>query len=86
MHYSPEMISAQTMVERAALRAITADRYASESDPHADAESEYADEHLALAARDLVNAVEALPDDKKPIGWTKHCNGPFTTVSESGAE
>jgi len=69
MYYSPEIASAQTLVEVSALRAIAADRYARDEDPHADAESEDADEQLALAARDLVRAVEALPADARPIGW-----------------
>jgi len=69
VHYSPELCSAQAVVEKAALRAIAADRYADESDPHSDAESEYAGEQLALAARNLVRAVEALPENERPIGW-----------------
>jgi hypothetical protein len=60
---------AQEMVEAAALRSISAHHYARAGDPHADAESEYADEMLALAARELVHAVEALPEGKRPIGW-----------------
>lgn len=71
MHFSPELVSAQMLLEKAALRSIAADRYAVEEDPHSGAESEYADELLALAARDLVRAVEALPEGQRPIGWDK---------------
>jgi hypothetical protein len=70
---------AQQRVEQAALRAITAHHYFRDEDPHADAAAEYADEQLALAARDLVRAVEALPEDKRPIGWDEHSHGPFST-------
>lgn len=56
---------------RAALRSLAADHYEVESDPHADAESEYAAEQLALAARELVRAVDQLPDEQQPIGWDK---------------
>lgn len=34
-----------------------------------DAEREYADEMLALAARDLTDATNALPPDAQPVGW-----------------
>lgn len=54
---------------RAALRVIAADHYADDAAPHADAESEYAGERLALAARALVQAADALPADQQPVGW-----------------
>ncbi len=60
---------AQAAVEAAALHSIAAHHYARESDPHADAADEYASEQLALAARDLVRAVEALPENERPVGW-----------------
>ncbi|MFC0504265.1 hypothetical protein [Micromonospora costi] len=59
----------QTEVEKATLRVIAADRYAREEDPNADAESEHADELLALACRDLVDAVNAGDPREWPIGW-----------------
>lgn len=59
----------QREVEQAVLRVIAADRYAREEDPHADAESEHADELLALASRDLVDAVNAGDPQEWPIGW-----------------
>lgn len=34
-----------------------------------DAEREYADEMLALAARALSRAVDAMPADEQPVGW-----------------
>lgn len=60
---------AQSRVEGAALRAVAAHHYAADNDPHADAYAEYAGERLALAARDLVRAVDALPEGKRPVGW-----------------
>ena len=54
---------------RAALRSIHADHYAADADPHADAESEYAGEKLALAARAFATAVDRLPESEWPIGW-----------------
>lgn len=63
---------AQARVEAAALRSIAAHHcYADPSNPHADAEDECAGEQLALAARALVRAVEALPEYKRPIGWDR---------------
>ena len=56
-------------VERAALCSVAAHHYFADGDPHADAAAEYADEQLALAARELVRAVEALPEGERPIGW-----------------
>lgn len=64
MTYGP-----QTEVEKAALRVIATDRYAREADPHADAESEHADEQLALACRDLTDAVDAGDPREWPVGW-----------------
>ncbi len=60
---------AQHAVEQAALRSITAHHYFREEDPFAEAEGQYADEQLALAARDLVRAIEALPESQHPVGW-----------------
>ena len=60
---------ARDLVEAAALRVIQGRHYARETDPHAGAQLEWADELLALAARDLVRAVEALPEEDRPIGW-----------------
>lgn len=53
----------------AVLRQIQANHYSDESSPHWDAEREYSAEQVALAARDLVRAVNALPADQRPIGW-----------------
>ena len=51
------------------LRLIHADHYADESSPHWDADREYSAEQVALAARELVRAVDALPADQRPIEW-----------------
>lgn len=61
--------TAQDKLIRAVLRSIFADHYPEESNPHADAESEYAAEQVAIAARDLTRAVDALDPDRQPIGW-----------------
>lgn len=37
--------------------------------PYAEAQMDYADECLALAARDLFRAVEADDHERRPIGW-----------------
>lgn len=77
------VFDAQQAVESAALRSIAAHHYARDTDPHADAADQHASELLALAARDLVRAVEALPVEDRPIGWDEHSFGPFST--EPGA-
>ncbi|MER6092519.1 hypothetical protein [Streptomyces bluensis] len=56
---------------RAALRVIQGTHYARPEDPHADAEAQYGEEQLALAARALTDAVNAKPADQQPIGWAK---------------
>jgi hypothetical protein len=60
---------ARERVITAALRVLTAER----QEPHssAAAESEYADERLALAARELVRATDALDADEQPVGWAE---------------
>jgi hypothetical protein len=59
----------QTALINAALRLIQADHYSRENDPHGDAESEYAAEKLALAARALARVVHAKPPKERPIHW-----------------
>lgn len=61
------IIEARERVLSAALRRLSAER-GDESKAYYAAEIEYADEMLALAARDLVKAVEE-STDSKPIGW-----------------
>jgi Arc/MetJ-type ribon-helix-helix transcriptional regulator len=58
---------ARDRVIRAALRALQAQQ----ATPHrySDDEIEYADEQLALAARDLTEATEAAKS--KPVGWSQ---------------
>lgn len=60
----------QTRLINAVLRTIQADHYSREDDPHFDAEREHAAELLALAARELVRAVDGMPADEQPIGWS----------------
>jgi hypothetical protein len=66
--YFPPADEHDTVI-KAALRVIEADHYFRESDPHADAEQQYAAEQLALAARALAQAVDRKPADDQPIGW-----------------
>lgn len=53
----------------AVLRQIQANHYSDEASPHWGAEREYSAEQVALAARALVRAVDALPENQRPIGW-----------------
>ncbi|MFD6149429.1 hypothetical protein [Streptomyces sp. NPDC060243] len=66
--YFPPFAEHEQLI-RAALRVIEATHYPRDNDPHADAEQEYSDEQLALAARAFTDAVNALPADEQPIGW-----------------
>lgn len=59
-------IEARRKLLKAALRVLYA-HVQDEDWAYADAEAELADEQLALAARDLVRAVEA--SNRKPVGW-----------------
>jgi hypothetical protein len=63
-------VSAEEARERllqAALRCLSAERAGEHA--HKAAEIEYADEQLAIAARDLAAATGALPADRQPVGW-----------------
>ncbi|MGW7288974.1 hypothetical protein ACWGH4_26220 [Streptomyces sp. NPDC054847] len=66
--YFPPVDQHETLI-KAALRVIHATHYSRPDDPHQDAEQAYSDEQLALAARELVRAVDAKPADEQPIGW-----------------
>lgn len=71
MYPSYESAVAHDNLIRTALRAIATDHYGDDASPYADADSEHASEKLALAARALVRAVDALPEDQQPIGWAE---------------
>lgn len=60
---------AQDRVILAVLRVLQAER----AGPHADsaADAEYADDQLALAARDLARAVDAIDEAARPVGWSE---------------
>lgn len=75
MLYSIAVGSAREALEEAVPHSILANQYASETDPHADASAEHADERVALAARELVRAVDALPKSDRPIGWDVEAAG-----------
>lgn len=68
--YHPPVQQHEDLI-RAALRVIGSTHYGRPEDPHASAEQEYSDEQLALAARALVEAVNAKPENEQPVGWTK---------------
>lgn len=53
---------------RAVLRSAALD-YADQGYPNFDAECQHVEEQLCLAARDLVKAVDARPEDEQPVGW-----------------
>ncbi|MFI2620460.1 hypothetical protein [Streptomyces sp. NPDC018584] len=69
VYYPP--VEQHERVITTALHAIESTHYARAENPHADAEAQHNEEQLALAARALVEAVDKLPADKQPIGWTK---------------
>lgn len=62
-------IQAREELLRAALRVLAAER--SEPHAHSDDEIAYAEELLALAARDLVRAVDWLPANRRPAQWKR---------------
>lgn len=68
--YHPPVDEHENLI-KAALRVIGSTHYQRADDPHADAEQEYAEEQLALAARALTRAVDRKEPDKQPIGWVE---------------
>lgn len=63
---------AQHKLLRTALNTVVAVDYGQDGDPNDDANAEYHLEQLALAARDLVDAINALPEaDGRPVGWVR---------------
>lgn len=62
-------IDAKEKLISAALRVVQTE-YLPASDPTGDWEAEFADEQLALAARDFVQAVEAQDPKDRPVGWS----------------
>ena len=56
-------------LQRAVLAAILHADYGNEADPHYAAQAEHDDDRICLAARNLVAAVNRLPDHKRPVGW-----------------
>lgn len=68
----------------AVLRQIHSTHYADEASPHWDAEREYSAEQVALAARVLVRAVNALPEDQRPIGWDTDQPQPRASAMRTG--
>jgi hypothetical protein len=64
---SADLKAARRRFTSATLRCLSSD--CADEHSSADAESEYASELLAIAARDLVRAVDELPMDRRPRGW-----------------
>jgi hypothetical protein len=64
--------AAHDRLTAAVLRSIAAARTL-ETDPHADADAQcqYADEQVALAARALVDATNRLEPHEQPVGWSQ---------------
>lgn len=60
-------IGAHHRVMQAAVHVLSS-TYADEG-PYADAQAEWADEQLELAARELALAVAADEENPKPVGW-----------------
>lgn len=60
--------AAKDVLLRAALRCLLAQMEEERGDTAADAE--YWGERLAFAARDLATATDALPADRRPVGWS----------------
>lgn len=69
VYYPP--VQEHENVIRATLRVIEGTHYGRPDDPHADAEQQYGEEQLALAARALTEAVDRKPADEQPVGWDK---------------
>ena len=65
MHF----IEAKERTIRAALRCLSAEH--AEENADAASEAEYAEEQLALAARDLAEATEELRPGQQPVGWSR---------------
>lgn len=67
---SARAFDAREQVIRAVLRVLASEH---EESPHAysAAEAELAADELALAARDLAEAVDGLPRDEQPVGWNR---------------
>jgi hypothetical protein len=67
-HAPLAFLEAKDRLLRASLRCLSA-QFAEES-ADAAADAEHADDELALAARALSAATEALPAGHRPVGWS----------------
>lgn len=65
------VFEARSDLIRAALGYVLAADYGDESSPHHGDSIQYNEDALALAARDLAEATEALPRADRPVGWNK---------------
>lgn len=66
---NPKTLEAMRVLEERILNSLLAERHGSESDPNYGAANEHADEGIALAARDLVDAINAADPQDWPVGW-----------------
>lgn len=64
----PDALKAREEMLRAAIQVLSSER-GREDDPHYGASLDLAHEGLALAARDLHLATEALARNERPVGW-----------------
>lgn len=64
-----QIVGAQQNLLRAALRCLSSE-YSRDDTADSAAEAEYSYEQLALAARELARAVDTLPPDQLPVGWS----------------
>lgn len=81
VYYPP--VEEHENVIKAALRVIGSTHYQRADDPHADAEQQYGQEQLALAARALVEAVDRKSADEQPVGWVAGTEEPAATEVEA---
>lgn len=66
---NPKMLEAMRVLEERILNSLLAERHGRIEDPNYAAANEHADEGIALAARDLVDAIDAANPEEWPVGW-----------------
>lgn len=67
---APSRTDARARLLEAAL-AVLSSQYSTHISADSSASAEYADEMLALAARDLVEATNHLKASERPVGWDR---------------
>lgn len=69
MMLNPKTLDAMRVLEERVLNSLLAERHGRVEDPNYAAANEYADEGISLAARDLVDAINAGHPQEWPVGW-----------------